>query len=128
MAQDQIPDDVRRFLLSGFLTVPHVEAILQLRADRTRAWEADGLASRLYIRAGVALQVLADLNAIRVAALEGQPPAYRYAPATPELETLLDRLVDAYSKHLVAVTAIIHRAEPRKALLFADAFRIRKDT
>ena len=128
MSEVQVPDDVRRFLLSGVLTVPHVEAILQLRAERNRAWDADRLATRLYVRAGVAQQVLADLNAIGIAAAEGQPPTYRYAPGTAELADLLDRLVTAYSTHLVAVTAIIHRAEPRKALLFAEAFRIRKDS
>jgi len=87
LSEDQVPDDVRRFLLSGVLTVPHVEAILQLRAERNRAWDADRLATRLYVRAGVAQQVLADLNAIGIAAAEGQPPTYRYAPATAELLT-----------------------------------------
>jgi hypothetical protein len=124
-----IPDELRRFLLTGALSVPHVEAILQLRGDTTHAWDAQSLAPRLYVRAARAAEVLADLHEIGVARLvNGERPTYLYEPVTSELAALLDQLEQAYSTQLVAVTRLIHSAEERKAQNFADAFRFRKDS
>jgi hypothetical protein len=124
-----IPDELRRFLLTGALSVPHVEAILQLRGDPAQAWDAQSLAPRLYVRAARAAEVLADLHEIGAARLvDGQHPAYLYQPVSSELAALLDQLEQAYSTQLVAVTRLIHSAEERKAQNFADAFRFRKDS
>jgi len=127
MRGSEIPDELRRFLLTGALSVPHVEAILQLRGS-TQAWDAQELAVRLYVRAGTAASVLADLCAIGIARLsEEQPVGYRYLPRTPELATLVDQLEYAYAHNLVEVTRLIHSVEDDKALDFADAFRFRKE-
>lgn len=124
-----IPDELRRFLLSGVLSVPHVEAILQVRSDSTHAWDAQSLAPRLYVRAARAAEVLGDLCEMGVARrIDSAAPAYRYEPITSELIALLDQLEQAYSTQLVAVTRLIHSAEERKAQNFADAFRFRKDS
>ena len=124
-----IPDKLRRFLLTGAVSVPHVEAILQLRAGSTERWNADRLSKRIYVSAARTHDLLMDLLAIGVVQIEPESEhAYRYSPATTELATLLDELVTAYSKHLVAVTNLIHTAEERKAQGFAAAFRFRKDS
>jgi hypothetical protein len=123
-----IPDELRRFLLSGTLSVPHVEAILQLRRAAGQTWNPQTLAARLYVRASRAAELLSDLCEIGVARLlESDAPSYLYEPATPELAMLLDELEYAYGAQLVAVTRLIHSAEERKALNFAAAFRLRKD-
>lgn len=128
MAGAAIPDELRRFLLSGTLSVPHVEAILQLRRAAGQAWNPQTLAARLYVRASRATELLSDLCEIGVARLlEADTPCYLYEPATPELARLLDQLEYAYGAQLVAVTHLIHSAEERKALNFAAAFRLRKD-
>jgi len=57
-----------------------------------------------------------------------EPQAYRYAPVTSELAGLLDLLEQAYTKHLVAISQLIHSVEGRAAHQFADAFRFRRDT
>jgi hypothetical protein len=44
----------------------------------------------------------------------------------PEEARMVDRLADAYAKHLIPVTNMIH-AKPRRIREFADAFRFRKD-
>lgn len=124
-----IPDELRRFLLTGALSIPHVEAILQLRGDRAHAWDAQSLAPRLYVRAARAAEVLADLCDIGIARLiDSERRAYRYEPVSSELTALLDQLEQAYATQLVAVTRLIHSAEERKAQNFADAFRFRKDS
>lgn len=124
-----ISADLRRFLLGGSLSVPHVEAILQLRHGESIPWNAERLAARLYVPADRANLLLAELTSIGVSA-ETQANtgiSYVYRPQTPELASLLDQLEKAYTEHLVAVTRLIHTAEERKALNFADAFRFRPE-
>jgi hypothetical protein len=123
-----ISDELRRFLLTGSVSVPHVEAILQLRQGTRDAWDAERLSSRIYVATSRARHLLADLLAIGIIGLQPESQdAYRYSPATPELAMLLDELAKAYSEQLVSVTQLIHTAEERKAQGFAAAFRFRKD-
>lgn len=125
MAGQAIPDDLRRFLLTGALSVPHVEAVLLLRSD-TSQWDAQRLATRLYIseqRAGELLSELREKGMLTGA----EPQIYRYQPATPELAALLDMLADTYGKHLVEVTQIIHAAADPVARQFAAAFLFRRE-
>lgn len=128
MTGSAIPDDLRRFVLSNALTVPDVEALLIFRATRTIGCDAVHLASRLYVsvsRAEQALLKLLDLGAVAAADEAG---AFVYAPRSPELGAVLDRLEDYYSRHLVEVTQLIHSTETKAAQEFADAFRVRKET
>jgi len=129
MTADPIPRELRRYLLSGTVTVPHVEAILQLRADPGISWDAASLAARLYVRHEAAADLLRDLHASGIAQVAGTPavPTYRYGPAAPALETLLEQLQVAYTLHLGDVARLIHSVEGKKAHAFADAFRFRKE-
>lgn len=124
----EIPDKLRRFLLTGTLSVPHVEAILQFRQAASAMWEAKRLGARIYVSTSRARDLLADLEAIGVIRAQAEnEDVYHYRPATSELATLLDLLAKAYTEHLVAVTRLIHTADERKATGFAAAFRFRKD-
>jgi hypothetical protein len=53
---------------------------------------------------------------------------FRYAPSSPELRGMVDMLASYYSTNLVDVTQIIHSAGARRAMQFADAFKLRKDS
>lgn len=124
-----IPDELRRFLMTGTLSVPHVEAILQLRQTAPAAWDAERLATRIYVPVARVRDLLADLHAIGVVSAEaGNEDTYQYHPVTSELAMLLDQLARAYSEQLVLVTQLIHSADERKAQGFAAAFRFRKDS
>jgi len=128
MEDGTIPDNLRRYLLTAALSVPHVEAILQLRANAPQPFESATLSARLYIRASVADALLSDLCALGAARIVADNPlSYAYAPATPELALILDELEDAYTHNLIAVTRLIHSLEEHKAHDFADAFRFRKE-
>lgn len=124
-----ISPDLRRFLLGGSLSVPHVEAILQLRHGGSTSWNAERLAARLYVGSERAASLLSELSAAGVVteAQTEHASTYAYNPQSPELTLLLDELEKAYAEHLVAITHLIHTAEERKALNFADAFRFRKE-
>ena len=127
MTGPAIQDELRRFILTSTLTVPHVEAILLLRKDAATNWDARRLASRLYVADKRAAELLAELCAMGMLARTEDAPSYRYAPSTPELATLLDHLADTYARQLVEVTELIHAAGDPVARQFAAAFRFRKE-
>jgi hypothetical protein len=130
MAQQPIPDDIRRFVLTSIPSVPHLEALLLLRAGQADFWRAATVAERLYIGDKVAHDVLVDL--CRAGMIAPREPGdgvigYRYQPSSDAMRALIDRLAALYGSDLLEVTYLIHSALDRKAHLFADAFKWRKD-
>jgi hypothetical protein len=104
----QLPDEIRRFILTSFPSVSHLEALLLMR-NEPGAWNADLLARRLYMNTSAAVGVLADLRRSRLLSDRGQAAGhYCYAPASDELRGLVDWLAAIYSRHLVAVSHLIH--------------------
>lgn len=129
MRSAEIPDDIRRFILTSVPSVPYLEAILLLRTDPGVGWDVPRLAARLYVAERQAAEVLTALAAAGIARGEeqGDTTLFRYAPATDELRERLDVLAQAYSANLVGVTDLIHSRIDKRAQQFADAFRLRKD-
>ncbi len=104
----QLPDEIRRFILTSTPSVPHLEALLLMR-NEPGAWNADTLSRRLYMNTRTAVGVLADLRQARLFSGTRQAAGhYCYAPASEELCGIIDRLADIYSRHLVAVSHLIH--------------------
>lgn len=126
MTSRELPDDLRRFILTSVPSVPYLEAVLLLRAQPGSAWGAHQLASRLYVPESQGAQLLQQLRDAGVVAESGDAVMVRYAPAA-ELGSLLDRVVLAYARDLVTVTELIHSRIDRRAQRFADAFRFRKE-
>ncbi|HSR65302.1 MAG TPA: hypothetical protein VLM17_06855 [Xanthomonadaceae bacterium] len=124
MTATAITGEVRRFLLAVIPSVPHLEALLLLRAQ-PRAWGVPELARRLYVDEAPVQALLDDLaQAGLVASGDG---GVRYAPAAPDVMATVDEVALAYGRHVVAVTELIHSTSDRKAQRFADAFRLRKE-
>jgi hypothetical protein len=126
MTKTPVPDDVRRFVLTSVPSVPYLEALLLLRSESVRAWDAFHVAARLYIGEPQALETLQALQAAGVAArtAEGR---FQYAPGTPDLQALLDSVAHTYAANLVGVTELIHSRIDKRAQQFADAFRWKKE-
>lgn len=123
MTGQPIPEDIRRFILTSIPSVPHVEGLLLLRGAPNEPWDARRLGQRLYVNDQTAATVLRDLHEIGALEASAQHPAtYRYAPRADELRSLIDRLADVYTHHLVEVTHLIHSGLNKKAQQFADAF------
>jgi hypothetical protein len=131
MAHDPIPEDIRRFVLTSIASVPHLEALLLLlRAESGARWNVAQVAQRLYISEKLAANLLRDLceSGMTAGAEEGADHwTYRYAPTSPALQVLIDRLAELYSSHLLDITRLIHARLDRKAHQFADAFKWRKE-
>jgi transcription initiation factor IIE alpha subunit len=129
MSDKIIPEDVEKFILEKIESVAHMEALLILRENPQQEWTADSLATRLYINESQTAEILARLSSDGfVAPSENEANSYRYQPASPELRHMIDRLADAYRKHLVPVANLIHSKPKPRVQEFADAFRLRKDT
>ncbi len=121
-----MPADLRRFILTSIPSVPYLEAVLLLRAEPAREWNAADVARRLYLPESRATELLLQLASAGVA-VSGVAGACRYGPAAAELREMLDRLAAEYASDLVGVSDLIHSGVDKKARQFADAFRWRKD-
>lgn len=129
MTYKDLPDDVRRFILTSVPSVPYLEAILLLRGEPRAPWNAAAVARRLYLAEPVAGQLLQSLASAGIAQPYPESPgAFMYGPATPELSEMLEAVAKAYGTNLVKVTDLIHSRVDRRAQQFADAFRWRKDS
>lgn len=131
MASPPIPEDIRRFVLTSIPSVPHLEALLLLRASEDEFWSDARLAGRLYIGDKTARTLMTELCRSGMVAPREQTAgvfSYRYAPCSPELRSTIDTLAELYARQLLEVTHLIHAKLDRKAQQFADAFKWRKDS
>lgn len=124
MKDDSIPADLREFILRYIDSVAHLEALLLLRASPETSWDVATTARRLYTTENQADEVLAQLCLDGLLVCEDHH--YRYANQSPEALTMIARLAEAYAKHLIPITNMIH-GKPRRIRQFADAFKFRKD-
>jgi len=128
MNREPIPNEIRQFIVERIESVAYLEALLLLRSKPDTPWTYEAVANRLYIDQKQTAELLARLNADGFVTLAGeQDPVYRYEPATPHMQQMVDSLAEFYGKHLVPITNLIHSKPKNRVQEFADAFRIRKD-
>jgi hypothetical protein len=129
MHREPIPEELHRFILTSVRSVPVVEAVLLFRAAKGEPLDVRRLAQRLYLPEKQAGEIVAELHEAGVLAREAElPDCYRYAPTSPELGAMLEMLAHFYASNLVDVTRLIHSSTARRAMQFADAFKLRKDS
>jgi hypothetical protein len=121
----QIPDDVYRFVLTSVPSVPYLEAMLLLRAKPTAPWTAEELAQRLFLPAALGEGLLAQLCDSGLAAPGDVERTFRWNPG-PAMVPMVDKLAEIYAVNVVDVAALIHSRQERRAVEFADAFRLRR--
>lgn len=124
-----IPSDVRRFVSSSIPSVPFLEAMLLFYGSPQRVFTLPELAAALYLP----LEKTKPLGEMLYSAgiIEPVPadsPAYRFAPRDEPLAHAIARLDEAYPKHLIEITHLVHDAHRNSAYRFADAFKLRKDS
>lgn len=123
MAEQYIPDDVRDFILQYIDSVAQIEAFLLIRSDSEAQWRIPQIAARLYISERDAKEAVDGLCAAGLLGCNND--VYRFEGVSPDNIALIDRLLAAYTRHLIPVTNIIH-AKPGRIRSFANAFRFRK--
>lgn len=122
-----IPDDIARFVLVSIPSVPYLEALLLVRAERDRRWDASTLARRLYLGERAASALLLEMAAAQVMVADpAKEGGFLYRAGPEALEAMYDRVAQHYPKHLVEMTNLIHAKTAKKAHYFADIFRLRR--
>lgn len=127
MSAELIPCDIARFIIEKIDSVAQLEALLLLCRSPGERWSVRAVAGRLYIAEEQTAQVLAYLCLQGFVMKAGEPPYYQYQPSSRELQEMVDRVVEIYSKHLVPVSNLIHAKPKTRVQEFADAFKFRKD-
>jgi hypothetical protein len=127
MAPEQIPEEIRRFLLTSVPSVPYLEAILVFRSAGARPMTVRELAGRLYLQEKAAFDLVVALRDAGIIAPGQDSDAHRYN-AQGDLAKTLDALAALYARDLIGITRIIHSRTGRMAQQFADAFKLRKDS
>jgi hypothetical protein len=127
MPKDDIPSEVRRFILTSIPSVPHVEALLLMRATAPARWTSSDLAQRLYVQPALASGVLADLCTAALLQSEDAGTSYFFGEQPDALCDVINTLAALYSSNLVEITLLIHSKLDRKAQQFANAFDFRKE-
>jgi hypothetical protein len=124
MADEPIPDDLREFILTYIDSVAQLEALLLLRQDPSKGWNPNSVAERLYVTEGESTDLLTRLNDDGFLVVDAG--SYQFSPRSAGLRQIADRVADAYSRHLIPITNLIH-AKPRRIREFSDAFKFRRD-
>ena len=128
MHREPIREGVHRVMLTSVRAVAVVEAVLLDRAAKGEPLDVRRLAQRLYLPEKQAGEIAAELHEAGVLERDADvPDCYRYAPSSPELAGMLEMLAHFYASNLVDVTRLIHSSTARRAMQFADAFKLRKD-
>lgn len=123
MPEVPLPEEVRDLVLRHIDSVAQLEALLFLRARPNEPWDAASVAKRLYAPDQEMVTALARLCKDGFLARHGE--LYFYA-STSNCHTQVNALADAYARHLIAITNLIH-AKPRNIRAFSDAFKFRKN-
>lgn len=127
MAVSNIPNDVRRFIMGAIPSVPHLEALLLLRAEPADPWSAQRLARRLYLDEPSAARLLEDLVGAGLLRAGGDHD-HVFHPQDQGCADVIAALDAIYARHVVEVAELIHSSADRKAQRFANAFRLRKES
>jgi hypothetical protein len=121
----RIPPQVARFVQASITSIEEIELLVLLQAHPERSWLVAELARELGSTEASIAGRLAGFAALGITASEAA--AFRYRPATPELDALLKEVVQAYRERRIALTTLIYARPDHPIRSFADAFRLRKD-
>ncbi len=123
-----ISQPVRSLIADRIDSVVQLELLLLLHGSAGRAWAGDAVAQQLRIDPAWARGQLGELAARALAEpASDDAAAFRYAPATPELDAAVAQLARDYAERRVTVITLIFSRPVDKLRTFADAFRLRKD-
>lgn len=126
---DDFSTDVRQFIDQNIESLAQLEALILLRRDSQREWDANEIGKALYIPTDLAATLLTDLGRRGFATLI--PPGnikYSYAVADPRVDQLVLEVTDAYQDRRVGLISLIYSKPLNKVRTFADAFRLRKES
>ena len=121
-----ISSQLADFIRGAFPSVWTLELLLLLKSEPDRAWTGQELVDKLRASDPIVVQGVGALIAGGLAATEA-PGTVRYAPASAEIERLVEEAARQYAKRPDAVRRIIVFAGQTGLQAFSDAFKLRGD-
>lgn len=129
MSGQFIEGNLEQFIIEHIDSIAQLEALLLLRRNQETAWSVPTVAGWLYVGENQTAELLMSLCQRGFAARpEGEPSLYQYQPSSNELREKVDQIAELYSKHLIALTHLVHSKPKSRIQEFANAFNFRKDT
>lgn len=128
MAEDLIPTDLRRFILTSIDSVPYLETLLLFHRNQGESWGVKEVSGLLFVSEGDVAEALDRLRGAGFLSVSGRENlVYSYSPRSPAQGQMVDRLALVYAKHLIEITNLIHSKSGQKVRQFAEAFKLRKE-
>jgi hypothetical protein len=121
-----IASPLAEFIGGAFPSVWTLELLVLLRSQPERRWTGAELVEQLRGSEHIVTQGVGALVAGGLAATEDDG-SVRYAPATPELERLVDETAKLYAKRPDAVRRTIVFGGSTSLQAFSEAFKLRGD-
>lgn len=121
-----INSQLAEFIRGAFPSVWTLELLLLLKREPGRGWTRQELVDKLRGSEPIVAQGAAALVAGGLVAIE-EGGTVCYAPASPEIERLVEEAVRQYAKRPDAVRRIIVFAGQTGLQAFSEAFKLRGD-
>ena len=121
-----IDGEVLELVRTSIRSVWRLELLLLMWRSSPARWSAADLVRELRASDEIVSDGLASLQAAGLVTREGER-TFRYSPAAPELDCVVQELARVYRDRPTAVRKAIFENPNEKLQTFADAFRIRKD-
>lgn len=128
MTYEEIPQEIKDFIVRHINSVEQLEILLLLQGSPTREWSARDVAQELRSDTQSVAVRMADLHARGfLHGQEASAPMYRFNPANAQEAQLVAKLASVYAQRRMAVINLIFSKPIDKIRVFADAFNLRKD-
>jgi hypothetical protein len=105
MATQDVPGEIRDFILKHIASVAQIEALLLIWSNPEKRWGVSKVAARIYVGQTEAAEALEGLCAHGL--LIRKDEAFGLNASGENVE-MIGRLKQAYARHLIAVTDVIH--------------------
>ena len=123
----ELEPEVRDFLGRYVHSIEDLEVLLLLRAGEDREWSPEDVAARLNTSLDSARACLQSLAHHGLLTTRDNPAEYRYDPQYAGLDSVAQRVEQAYAARRVSVIEYIFSRPLQKIRSFADAFRLKED-
>lgn len=120
-----ISDEVRTLLTQQLDSVVQLELLLLMHSRPAQSWSAEDVARDLRIEPNSAAKQLAQLRDRGFLRQDEQDAGrFRYAPASPRVDAVVNELASTYQSRRVTVISLLYSRPTDTLRSFADAFRI----
>jgi DNA-binding MarR family transcriptional regulator len=126
---DPLPPDLYRFLDANVESMEQLEILRILGETPDSPRLVAELAQQAQIQPtaiGTHLAALEQRGLLKTAVLDTKPVC-RYAPRTPDIETLLGRLLQFYRERPVTLIKLVYARAQGRLKAFSESFRLRQE-